>query len=120
MYTWTVSGRIISLIIRTAKNGKPYLSVGVKYAESRDAVAWHIAWSTDFAKVEGMDVDAEGRVNTAFIGGTKVSKDDEVTLTGPVSHYGEGAAKKTSMPIKRADVHAKSLSDELVGEAMPF
>lgn len=101
MYTWSAMGDIISLIIRTAKNGKPYLSVGVKYAEN--SVAWHIAWSTDF-EVTG-EADDEGRVEKATIAGVEVAKGQSITMSGPISSYGDGPSKKESKPIKRVTVN---------------
>jgi hypothetical protein len=102
MYTWSATGDIISLIIRTAKNGKPYLSVGVKYAEN--SVAWHIAWSTDFV-ADAAKADDEGRVEKATIAGVDVAKGQSITMSGPISSYGEGASKKESKPIKRVTVN---------------
>ena len=117
MYEWSASGTVISLIERTARNGKNYLTVGVRHGEGSDAVAWHIAWSGDF---ETSGEPEDGKHESAVVAGETVSLRDEVTISGPISEYGAKGDRKKSMPIKRVTVDTSGAYIAEVAEAMPF
>lgn len=111
MYQWSATGSVISLIERTARNGKQYLTVGVRHGEGSDAVAWHIAWAGDF---ETSGEPEDGKHESAVVAGVRVSLRDEVTVSGPISEYGEKGDRKKSMPVKRvvlAKQGAEALSE---------
>jgi hypothetical protein len=114
MYLWSATGSVISLIERTARNGKNYLTVGVRHGEGSDAVAWHIAWSGDF-ETDGEPED--GKHESAIVAGVKVTLRDEVTISGPISEYGDKGDRKKSMPIKRVEGATSKQFAEAVAEA---